>query len=79
MGRPLLDPKYGIPTTPIPEIVGSIVATDTNPKCWEKTKPDIVTHKYNECLRGEEWIIDKVLENLRKRDEDIAAINLQSS
>ena len=79
VGRSLLDPKYGIPTTRIPELVGRVVATDMNPKCWEKTKRDIVTHRYDECLRGEEWIIEQVLERLRKKDEAIDAINLQSS
>ena len=74
MGRSVLDPKNHIPTICIPGLVDRLVVTEMNPKCWERTKHDIVTNKYDKCLKGEDWIIDSVVNKLRGGD-DIDAVN----
>jgi hypothetical protein len=50
-----------------------------NPKCWEKTKRDIITHKYDHCLDGEEWIINQVLEKLKNGGGDISTVDIPCS
>jgi hypothetical protein len=81
VGRPLLDPKYGIPTMLILGIISKVVVTNMNLKCWEKTKLNIVSHKYDECLNGEDWIMDTVVCKLKEGEnmDTISEINTMTS
>jgi hypothetical protein len=50
---------------------------DHEPAVLETTKRGIVTHKYDECLNGEEWVIDQVLEGFKQGNESINVTDLQ--
>jgi hypothetical protein len=74
VGRALLDPKYYTSTKLIPSLVDRVVATNMNPKCWERTKRDIIADKFDECLKGEDWIIEKVVDTLKEEGDNFDAV-----
>ena len=66
MGVPLLDPKFDVSTSQVPEIVAKAIGVEMNPKCWEMTKGRILAHKQNHpAFSAEEVAIQKVLTKLK--------------